>query len=163
MPGSSPALRHARRKLNVAGSVTHYTGVLNQKFVHEVSPQSGRKIVAHGVSRGAARPPSSPSPLPPGRERGAAGGVRVLFPGLAPWATIFRPPCGLNRTLPGPHELVNEFRGAGAERVARSCEQSALLRGSHCDPNKKPLKSSDEWRLLGLGTRFWGLGGGITN
>jgi len=37
-------------------------------------------MVAHGVSRGGARPPSPPTPLPPGRERGAEGGVRGVFP-----------------------------------------------------------------------------------
>jgi hypothetical protein len=64
MPGSSPALRHGRRKSNVAGSVTHKTSLLNQKFVHEVSPQSGRKTVAHGVSRGCSAPALSPIPSP---------------------------------------------------------------------------------------------------
>ena len=39
---------------------------MSQKFVNEVSPDlSGRKRVAHGVSRGYANPPSPPSPLPP--------------------------------------------------------------------------------------------------
>ncbi len=56
-------------------------GVVSQKFVDEVSPDlSGRKRVAHGVSRGYANPPSPPSPLPPARERGAEGGVRAPSP-----------------------------------------------------------------------------------
>ena len=50
-----------------------------------------RHIVAHGASRGSGSPPSPPSPLPPGRERGAEGGVRAVHPGLAPWAKLFRP------------------------------------------------------------------------
>src|SRR5690349_4038090 len=66
-------------------------GLRNEKFADEVSPRRGRKIVAHGVSRGSAYTPSPPSLLPPARERGAEGGVRASAPGLAPWATIFRP------------------------------------------------------------------------
>ncbi|SPE34141.1 hypothetical protein SBA2_860011 [Acidobacteriia bacterium SbA2] len=52
--------------------------VASQKFVEYVSPRCGRQRVAHGVSRGSARPPSPPSPLPLGRERGAEGGVRAV-------------------------------------------------------------------------------------
>jgi hypothetical protein len=63
--------------------VRSHATVLSQKFVDEVSPDaSGRKKVAHGVSRGLGNgaPPSPPSPLPPARERGAEGGVRALSP-----------------------------------------------------------------------------------
>jgi len=56
------------------------TSVLTQKFVKEVSPRSGRKNLAQGVSRGSGGPPSPPSPLPPARERGAEGGVRAIQP-----------------------------------------------------------------------------------
>ena len=49
-----------------------------QKFVEYVSPRSGRKQVAHGASRGFESPSLTPVPLPLGRQRGAAGGVRAV-------------------------------------------------------------------------------------
>jgi hypothetical protein len=82
--------------------------VVSQKFIYEVSPRSGRNNVAHGVSRGLTSLPSPPSPLPPARERGAEGGVRAFSPGLAPWATIFRP-FGAAYCAHEPTCLVNEF------------------------------------------------------
>ena len=63
-----------------------------------ISPRCGRHTVAHGVSRGSGCLPSPPSPLPPARERGAEGGVRAPYPGLAPWATISRPCRGFGTT-----------------------------------------------------------------
>ena len=71
----------AAPRQDVAADRERKTSVLSQKFVYGVSPDvSGRKSVAHGVSRGYANPPSPPSPLPPARERGAEGGVRTPSP-----------------------------------------------------------------------------------
>jgi hypothetical protein len=54
---------------------------MSQKFVDEVSPDlSGRKRVAHGVSRGYANPPSPPPPLPPARVSRSAGRGEGFFP-----------------------------------------------------------------------------------
>jgi len=53
--------------------------------------RQGRQSLAHGVSPGSpVRPPSLQSPPPPGGGGGRKGG-REFFPGLEPWATIFRP------------------------------------------------------------------------
>jgi hypothetical protein len=51
----------------------------NRSSQHKSAPKE-RHNVAHGVSRGLRHPPSSLSPLPLVRERGAEGGVRVLEP-----------------------------------------------------------------------------------
>ena len=61
-------------------AISSLVRVLSQKFVEYASPRSGRKNVAHGVSRGSRRPPSPPAPLPLVRERGAEGGVRAVPP-----------------------------------------------------------------------------------
>ena len=45
-----------------------------------MSPRSGRKNLAHGVSRGSTNALSPPSPLPLKRERGAEGGVKAVGP-----------------------------------------------------------------------------------
>ena len=63
---------------------------MSQEFVEYVSPRSGRKQVAHGVSRGFVRRSLTPAygtPLPLRRERGAVGGgegsrTQGLRPGL---------------------------------------------------------------------------------
>jgi hypothetical protein len=74
--GWIPALRQAQGELfagMTATSSAHIlqmtpvaadlASVMSRKFVDEVSPDlSGRKRVAHGVSRGYANPPSPPSP-----------------------------------------------------------------------------------------------------
>jgi len=61
--------------------------VVSQKFVEYVSPRSGRKRVAHGVSRGIVRPSLThvPSPARAGegcRRRGEGRPTQGLCPGL---------------------------------------------------------------------------------
>jgi hypothetical protein len=85
------------------------SSVLSQKFVDEVSPQSGRKKVAHGVSRGYGSPPSPPSPLPPARERGAEGGVRALSPRAGALGYDLAPLTGLWSGLPKREDFVSEL------------------------------------------------------
>ena len=85
------------------------TSVLSQKFVEEVSPRSGRKNVAHGVSRGSASPPSPPSPLPPARERGAEGGVRAVQPRAHALGYYIPPLTGLRKGPPHEEDFVSEL------------------------------------------------------
>jgi hypothetical protein len=66
--------------------VTHYTSVLSQKFMDEIrdtkavvlQPREGRKIVAHGVSRGKNALPRlrHPSPAGAGEGMGEREGTR---------------------------------------------------------------------------------------
>jgi hypothetical protein len=89
-----------------SGNLAH----LSQKSVDEVSPDvSGRKSVAHGVSRGYAKPPSPPSPLPPAREWGAEGGVRVPSPRADALGYDLTPLPGLWNGHPKWEDLVNEL------------------------------------------------------
>jgi len=85
------------------------SSVPSRKLVEEVSPRSGRKNVAHGVSRGSMRFPSRPSPLPPERERGAKGGVRAAPPRACALGYYPSPLTGLRDR--GPHEenFINEL------------------------------------------------------
>src|SRR5271167_407983 len=83
--------------------------VLSQKSVEEVSPLSGRKNVAHGVSRGSENPPSPPSPLPLGRESGAEGGVRALHPRACALGYNLPPLTGLRKGRPHEEDFVNEL------------------------------------------------------
>ena len=78
--------------------------VPSQKLVGGVSPRSGRKNVAHGVSRGSANAPSPPSPLPLERERGAEGGVRAIEPRADALGYILSPLTGLREGY--PHKAV---------------------------------------------------------
>jgi len=68
--------------------------VLNLKSVYEFSPSAdGRHNVAHGVMAWVSEPSLTPIP-PPRRERGVPqtrDGVRAVYPGLTPWAKLFRP------------------------------------------------------------------------
>ena len=90
-------------------NVQSFSSVLSQKFVEEVSPRSGRKNVAHGVSRGSASPPSPPSPLPLGRERGAEGGVRALHPRACALGYNLPPLTGLRESGPNEEDFVSEL------------------------------------------------------
>ncbi len=54
-------------------------------------PRQGRQNLAHGASRGLRARPLPPSPLPRRAGEGEQKGVGRFYPGLAPWATIFRP------------------------------------------------------------------------
>ena len=74
----------------------------SRKLTAEVSPRSGRKNLAHGVSRGSMRSPSPPSPLPPERQRGARGGVRAAPPRACALGYYLSPLMGLRAH--GPHE-----------------------------------------------------------
>ena len=89
------------------------TSVLSQKFVDEVSPDlSGRKRVAHGVSRGHANPPSPPSPLPPARERGVPqtrDGVRAPCPRARALGYHLTPLPGLWHGYPKLQNFVSEL------------------------------------------------------
>jgi len=86
------------------------SSVLSQKFVEEVSPDvSGRKNVAHGVSRGSASPPLPPSPLPLGRERGAEGGVRAVHPRACALGYNLPPLTGLRKGRPHEEDFVSEL------------------------------------------------------
>jgi hypothetical protein len=88
--------------------LTPEASVLSQKFVDEVSPDlSGRKRVAHGVSRGYANPPSPPSPLPPARERGAEGGVRAPCPRAGALGYHLTPLSGLWNGYPKLEDFVS--------------------------------------------------------
>ena len=93
--------------------VVSCTSDLSQKFVEEVSPQSGRKNLAHGVSRGSVWPPSPPSPLPPARERGAEGGVRATFPTAYAMGRDLTPLTGLGRNRPHVADFINELLTQG--------------------------------------------------
>ena len=87
------------------------SSVLSQKFLEEVSPDlSGRKNVAHGVSRGSANPPSPPSPLPLGRERGVPqtrDGVRALHPRACALGYNLPPLTGLRKGRPHEEDFVS--------------------------------------------------------
>src|SRR5271157_3378474 len=76
-------------------------------------PRPGRQKVAHGVSRGLARPTFPPSPLPPRRERGAEGGVRVLPPRAHALGYVLPPLAGLTNR---PHGLRWVLIPVGAVR-----------------------------------------------
>jgi hypothetical protein len=80
-------------------------------FVHEVSPQGGRKIVAHGVSRGWERPPLPPTPSPAQAGEGVRSGERASFSqGLRP-VLPSSAPSGLNCTGPRAGLALN-FQGS---------------------------------------------------
>ena len=84
--------------------------MLSQRLVDEVSPDlSGRKRVAHGVSRGYTNPPSPPSPLPPARERGAEGGERASSPRADALGYDLTPLPGLWDAYPERENFVSEL------------------------------------------------------
>jgi hypothetical protein len=82
-------------------------------FVDKASPDlSGRKRVAHGVSRGYANPPSPPSPLPPARERGCPAlrdGVRAPCPRAGALGYHLTPLPGLWNGYPKLEDFVSEL------------------------------------------------------
>src|SRR5208337_257440 len=82
---------------------------------------SERKSLAHGVSRGSANPPSPPTPLPLGRERGvpqARDGVRAFDPRAD--ALGYNPPplTGLQENCPAEPQVV-------ADRVEGNLDKPA--------------------------------------
>ena len=85
--------------------------VLSQKLVEEASPRSGRRHLAHGVSRGSASPPSPPSPLPLGRERGAEGRVRGIQPRAYALGYYLPPLTGLRKGWSRASGFFNEHLG----------------------------------------------------
>jgi len=112
-----------------------------QKLAECVSPSAdGRKRVAHGVSRGFVRPPSPPPPLPLGRERGAAGGVRAVQPRAHALGYLMPPLTGLlprgrivstyianyrdTTLVPGAEEAAEQYGFAQVIGVVVSHEQS---------------------------------------
>jgi len=96
--------------LKAAKSSRDISSVPNQKFFSDVSPGlSGRKKVAHGVSRGSASPPSPLSPLPPARERGAEGRVRAPSPRAAALGYILAPLPGLWNDHAKREDIVSEL------------------------------------------------------
>jgi hypothetical protein len=90
-------------------------------FVDKASPDlSGRKRVAHGVSRGYANPPSPPSPLPPARERGAEGGVRAPSPRADALGYHLTPLPGLWNGYPKLEYFVSELLTQETSEAANS-------------------------------------------
>ena len=88
------------------------SSVPSRKLVEEVSPRSGRKNVAHGVSRGSMRFPSRPSPLPPERERGVrqpTDGVRAAPPRACALGYYPAPLTGLRDRGPHEEDFINEL------------------------------------------------------
>ena len=134
--GEPPRIAHAANNA-VYARPPRSGGPLNR----EVRPAS---LLARGMSQPAKRaadrspwrepwvcPASlSPAPLPPARERGAGGGVRGNFPGLAPWATIFRP--------------FGAFQGTAQPRDNRPTNLGAG-EGATCRVGARPERS--EWGL----------------
>ena len=101
--------------------------VLSQKFIEEVSPDlSGRKNVAHGVSRGSANPPSPPPSLPLGRERGAEGGVRALHPRACALGYNLPPLMGLRKGRPHEEDFVSGLLTQGTRSVSEIDYESRL-------------------------------------
>ena len=85
------------------------------EFVDEISPSAdGRKNVAHGPAGrdGSANPPSPPSPLPLGRERGVPqtrDGVRALHPRAYALGYNLPPLTGLRKDRPHEKHFVSEL------------------------------------------------------
>jgi len=61
------------------GRTTCWLVSCNRSSQHNSAPTE-RHNLDHGVSRGLRHPPSPPSPLPLGQERGAEGGARAIEP-----------------------------------------------------------------------------------
>ena len=94
--------------------------VLNQKFVDEFSPRSGRKGVVDGVSRGYGNPPSPTSPLPLARERGVrqlTDRVRALFPRADALAYDLEPLTGLRTGRRPDKGSIREFLTQDTRRL----------------------------------------------
>ena len=98
-------------------------GVLSQKFVEELSPQSGRQRVAHGVSRGSGDPTLTPVPSPAQRDRGAEGGVRVREPRAYALGYSMPPLTGLLGTVEPEKELCNELLTPDTRATLSACRR----------------------------------------
>jgi len=84
---------------------------VSQKFVEYVSPRSGRKRVAHGVSRGFVRPSLTPVPSPARagegcRRRGEGLQTQGSRPGL-----LYGAPDGAADAWPNRLDLYCELLG----------------------------------------------------
>ena len=89
---------------------------MSQKFVEYVSPRSGRKRVAHGVSRGFVRPSLTPVPSPARagegcRRRGEGLQTQGSRPGL-----LYGAPDGAADAWPNRLDLYCESLGQDAKK-----------------------------------------------
>jgi len=90
-------------------------------------PRQGWQNIAHGVGRGFASTPLSPSPPPPRRQgRGCEGEGGPVIPGLTPWATLCRPS--------GPGRTTSALVALSA--APRRMAQGAAKDPCHCAQGK---------------------------
>jgi hypothetical protein len=93
--------------------MSHYPSVVSQMFVEHVSPRRGRKLVAHGVSRGFVRLSLTPVPSPARagegcRRQGEGRPTQGSRPGL-----LYAAPDGAAEAWPNRHDLYRELSGHG--------------------------------------------------
>ena len=128
--------------------------MLSHKIVEEVSPRSGRKNVAHGVSRGSARPPSPPSPLPLGRERGAEGRVRALRPRACALGYDLPPVTGLQKGRPHEEDFFSELPTQDTSRFLKNLPMPVIpAKSSPCACRRAGTPSFYVLPPLGDGAR----------